>query len=137
MKILKLFLKNQENIGYISFSEPFCENIENIENIENNKVSLQFLFVDEKYRGKGYGIYLLWCFYDYITKNYKKVKYVEADDCSDRFNHSDNIYKKVGFNYLYDNQPEMIWNLYEKNVLKIYKKIKQLNLDQSVTVEVL
>ena len=114
--LIKLSIKD---IGYISFNEP---------SEYDDTVFVQFLFVEEKYRGKGYGTYLLWNLFHYLRKNYKNIKQIEGDDCSDRFglDKNKNIYKKIGCKYKYENQPEMILLFSDKNVLQIYKKIKNL-----------
>lgn len=115
--MIKLYI---ENIGYISFGEP--------DNDNDDTIFVQYLFVEEKYRRKGYGIYLLWLLYDYVRKHYINIKYIEGDDCSDKYGCSsqENIYKKIGCKYKYENQPEMILDLYDKNVLKMYKKMKNI-----------
>lgn len=112
--MIKLSIKN---IGYISFSEP---------SKNEDTVFVQFLFVEENYRRKGYGTYLLWNLFHYLRKTYKNIKYVEGDDCSDRYGLDENVYKKIGCKYKYKNQPEMIFNLLDRNILQVYKKIKNL-----------
>jgi len=70
-------------------------------------ISIQSMFVCEKYRGNGLGTKLLQHImksYDNIYKNYV----VELDDMSDKAWHRDNIYLKNGFKYINEYpQPEM------------------------------
>jgi GNAT superfamily N-acetyltransferase len=65
---------------------------------------------NETYQNQGYGIKLL----KYIIKLCKtlNIKKIILDDCSDRFNHNNNIYLKCGFKYLIKNHPEMVLHIH-------------------------
>jgi hypothetical protein len=96
---------NSNIIGYIDFSEY------------NKEVIINFIEVFDEYRCKGLGQYLLWYLYDNVYKN-KNIKNIIWDDCSDNCRLDNNIYIKVGAQYLYKTGPEMIWKIRTKNVIK-------------------
>lgn len=106
---------NTNIIGYITFYEY------------NKEVIINFIEVFDEYRGKGFGQSLLWSLYDNVYKN-KNIKQIIWDDCSDNCRLVNNIYIKVGAQYLYKTGPEMIWKIRTKNVIKKRDRyIKDIN----------
>jgi GNAT superfamily N-acetyltransferase len=66
-----------------------------------------YLYVPTVYRGKGIGTQLMvhlinWC------RTRSSIRYITLDDCSDNFKNPSNIYVKLGFVYIPDNDNEMI-----------------------------
>lgn len=75
---------------------------------ENNKtVFICDFLIYEACRGKGYGKYLLTCFYNHIIEKYKEIKKIILIDCTTRYRQKDNIYLKFGFKYVNKYEPDM------------------------------
>lgn len=74
---------------------------------EANIVSIRTL---EKFKGKGLASRLLTKVFEYLTEI--GVKYIYLDDDSDRYRQSNNLYLKMGFNYLRQDGPEMVKTLF-------------------------
>jgi len=89
---------------------------------DDKESTIKFIEVKEENRGKGFGISLLWNFYDYIYKNHKNIRYILWDDCSDNYRLKKNIYIKVGAKYIEKSGPEMIWKIRTKDVR--HKRLK-------------
>jgi Acetyltransferase (GNAT) family. len=68
---------------------------------------VESLYTETKYRNKGYATLLL-IHLKQCCKNIG-VHFITLDDCSDNFNRPKNIYVNNGFNYLANNEPEMIF----------------------------
>lgn len=80
----------------------------------DNIIHILYLKTNEKYRGHGYATNLLK--HTLALFENDTYDYVYVDDMSDNFNKPHNIYKKFGFNYLLEGEPEMIGSL--KAILK-------------------
>jgi len=91
---------------------------------EENTATINYIIVEDKLRGKGIATDMLWYFYDYILSNFPLIKKVYWDDCSDKSRQIDNIYLKIGSNYVREFGPEMVWNLYKDNVKKLRGKYR-------------
>lgn len=71
----------------------------------NTYCIIQYVFTKEEYRNKKYATCLLLYLQEYCKNN--NVKIIKLDDCSARFNHSNNLYLKNGFKYVTCGEPEM------------------------------
>jgi hypothetical protein len=101
----------------------FCE-VDKVDKVDKDdkESTIKFIEVKEENRGKGFGISLLWNFYDYIYKNQKNIRYILWDDCSDNYRLKKNIYIKIGAKYIEKSRPEMIWKIRTKDVRHDPKK---------------
>jgi GNAT superfamily N-acetyltransferase len=83
------YIINEKRVGYIDICNNTILSIESVE------------------QGKGYGSFLL----HYAISFLKREGYtcIYLDDMSDRYRKSHNIYIKHGFEYLYEDGPEMIY----------------------------
>lgn len=91
---------------------PFYENYYDANGLAN----ITSLYIEKKYRGKGYGMYLL----KYVmNKSYKKgIRYMELEDASDYCFKKNCIYLKAGFRY------DQIYGHMICNLRQILTKIK-------------
>jgi len=72
-----------------------------IDVMSGDTFNINSLFVYEKFRGKGYGKYILEYALEYVKKIYPNIEYCMLDDVSDRSNHVyGNIYQQLGFNFV-------------------------------------
>lgn len=96
---------------------------------EKNEGIITYMEIDKDFRGLGLGTFLLNYLYNFVIENYKDIKKIIFDDCSDHFRSHNNIYKKVGATYLYEEGPEMIWIVdgYKKEKKYKYKIITNYN----------
>lgn len=94
--------------------------------INLNEATIEYLNIEDKYRGMGLGTALLWNVYNHIIHNYPYVENIFFDDCSDNYKKTNNIYRNVGARYLYINGPEMIWKIHSRTVIMKSKKYKEL-----------
>jgi len=73
----------------------------------NTYCMIQYVFTKEEHRNKKYATYLLLYLKQYCKNN--NVKIIKLDDCSDKFNHPNNLYLKNGFKYVTYGEPEMLF----------------------------
>lgn len=97
-KITLFIRKNKKCIGYSIF-------------YLNSKIAtITDVYIDEPFRGQGYGTKLVKSVIKYIKK-YKKISQIELDDMSD-IHGINNIYYKCGFRYKKFNYgPEMVYKI--------------------------
>jgi RimJ/RimL family protein N-acetyltransferase len=81
------------NIGYITFTNP----LDDKKDEDYNKIFIQYLYVDEKYRGKGYGKIAYKMFIPYLFKHYDLHK-ITLEVLSTNIV-AKNLYEKLGFIY--------------------------------------
>lgn len=73
--------------------------------IEDDICTLLSINICKKYRNNGYGTFLLETLIEYCKDN--NVIKIELDDMTDNFNCQNNIYVKIGFEYINVGFPEM------------------------------
>lgn len=107
MNITKdLTYEDEQSIGYrynLIILDKRMAYLNIIYNCNNNEsIITDFTSIETN---KGYGSIIL----DYVIIETKKlkIKVIFLDDMSDRYRNLHNVYKKFGFNYLYDFGPEM------------------------------
>ena len=74
---------------------------------EDNEMTISWITTNTGYRGNGLGSLLIIAATTYYKQKHN-VKKIELDDCSDLSFTKDNIYIKLGFEYINSNEPEMI-----------------------------
>ena len=94
-KILSLNKNIDITHGYIDYAIDKKEKI----------LTIRWVQTRDDFRGKGYAKFLI----QYVINRYKRfIKQIELDDCSDRMMKPNNIYTKLGFQYIENDMPEMI-----------------------------
>jgi len=86
------------------------------------RMTINSLYVEEEYRSKGYGLFLI---EEILNFAYKQgIIHVELYDCSTNYRKKHNIYLKCGFRYIDDEK--MYGNI--RNVLFTLKIIKNIKI---------
>lgn len=94
-------LKDKQNnvIGEINGGVGEFKIIENGEDSEKDAFSINWLKVEDKYKGYNLGSFLIiYCIY-LVKINFTNINYIVLDDDSDEINMEKNIYYKLGFIY--------------------------------------
>lgn len=117
-------IKNHDILGSIQFY--YYE--------DENKIHVTSLFVEEEFRNKSYGIFLMFLMFMHTIN--LKVNEVTLDDSSDNTGTTESLYYKLGFRVLDKSNPEeMKLNFayardYVQNHLKYYSlKLSKVNLE--------
>lgn len=77
---------------------------------EDAEAFMTDLYVEEEFRGNGYGTFLMKSMFEELRLRY--IRMVEWSDCSDRYRQPDNLYLKMGAFYKYpDSDPTMYCDL--------------------------
>ncbi len=108
-----------DNIGYLLF----------VINKENKEAIINDIYIEEKYRGQKYGTKMMYKIYDFLIEN-TETTYVSWIDCSDKCFKEDNMYRKIGANYIENIEnfnPEMNWILHDRNVRRIRREYLKNN----------
>jgi hypothetical protein len=105
-KIIKLKSKNKILFNLNTKEQNKASIIEGYYDKEERKLHIIDLGTKTELRGLGYATILLKIM---INEAYKlKCKTITLDDASDMFQKQNNIYLKLGFEYINKGQPEMI-----------------------------
>ena len=97
--IIKLLDKNNNIIGKINGGVEEYKIIENGQEIYKNALYIEWVKVEDNYKGYNLGIFLI-IYYIYICKiNFSDIDYVVLEDDTDEIDPDKNIYVKLGFIY--------------------------------------
>jgi len=117
-KIFKYNINTNTILYYIYFKTLTLKNIDNsfghIQiSIDNNTMTVTSLYS----RKKGCGTKLM--MYSCKEQYDNGIKYIELDDCSERYREDHNIYVKFGMKYVDEYGPEMSGSI--KNIINYIK----------------
>jgi hypothetical protein len=97
--IIKLLDKNNNIIGKINGGVEEYKIIENGEEIYKNALYIEWVKVEDNYKGYNLGIFLI-IYFIYLCKiNFSDIDYVVLEDDTDEIDPQKNIYVKLGFIY--------------------------------------